>query len=157
MVGRDRPYAELVALLAGAGAGHGRAALIRGDAGMGKTTLVESIAGSASMSTVWGWCSADQTEPYLPWRPLFDHVGIAPPDAAGGEELGRRRLFAAVVDALRRTGPLLLVLEDLHWADPPSLRLLRVVAEALPRTPVCLLATVRDDPLETGGTEVASA
>jgi hypothetical protein len=158
MVGRDRPYAELVALLAGAGAGRGRAALIRGEAGMGKTTLVEAIAGTAEVTTVWGWCSADQTEPYLPWRPLFDHLGIAPPQASmvGGEELGRRRLFAAAVDALRRTAPTLLVLEDLHWADPPSLRLLRVVAEALPRTPVCLLATVRDDPLETSGTDVTS-
>jgi hypothetical protein len=157
MVGRDRPYAELVALLAGAGAGRGRAALIRGEAGMGKTTLVESIVGSSDVTTVWGWCSADQTEPYLLWWPLFEHFGIAPPDAAGGEELGRRRLFASVVDALRQTAPLLLVLEDLHWADPPSLRLLHVAAEALPRTPVCLLATVRDDPLETGSPEVVSA
>jgi predicted ATPase len=90
------------------------------------------------------------------WRPLFRHLGVAEPgdEVPSGptdEELGRHRLFAAVVDALDtagRSGPLLVVLEDLHWADPLSLVLLRLVAEALPGMPVCLLATVRDDPLE---------
>jgi predicted ATPase len=83
MVGRNRPYAELNALLEAACAGHGRAALVRGEAGMGKTTLVETLAGNAEF---------DQTAPYLPWVPLFRHLGVVAPnrEAVGGPAAAAR-------------------------------------------------------------------
>lgn len=60
-------------------------------------------------------------------------------------------LFASVVDALEtaaRDGPLLMVVEDLHWADVPSLLLLRSVIDALPSMPAALIVTCRDEPGE---------
>jgi hypothetical protein len=162
MVGRDRPLAELNALLEAARAGRGRAALVRGEAGMGKTTLVETLAAnaeSAGVAAVWGWCSFDQTAPYLPWVPLFRHLGVVAPNreavrGPAADDLDRQRLFAEIVEGLG-SEPLLLVIEDIHWADPPSLVLLRVLTEALPRMPICLVVTMRDDPLEASA-EVAA-
>jgi hypothetical protein len=73
--------------------------------------------------------------PYWPWRRISRDLALDDPFAAGDagrvDELDRQLLFAAVVEALdaaSRREPLLLVVEDVHWADPASLRLLRTVA-----------------------------
>jgi len=61
-------------------------------------------------------------------------------------ELDRFRLFDAVnrfVQAPARTNPILLALDDLHWADRSSLRLLEFVARGLPRSRVLIVGTCR--------------
>ena len=52
---------------------------------------------------------------------------------------------------LARQQPLLLVLEDLHWADPESLEFLRVFARSIASLPLLLVATYRDDDLRLSG------
>ena len=62
----------------------------------------------------------------------------------------RRHLFDAVIAVVRRLaarGPVLLVLDDLHWADRSSLLLARQLVRAAPLGPVALLGTFRDDEL----------
>ena len=62
----------------------------------------------------------------------------------------RRHLFDAVISVVRRLaarGPVLLVLDDLHWADRSSLLLARQLVRAAPLGPVLLLGTFRDDEL----------
>ena len=94
--------------------------------------------------------------PFSPWRRLLRDLGGVGPDFAGAvpgnlDELDRDRLFASVLDALEtaaRDGPLLLVVEDLHWADVPSLLLLRSVIDALQGRPAALIVTCRDEPGE---------
>ena len=84
-------------------------------------------------------------------RELAPDDPFAAGDAGRVAELDRQLLFAAVVEALdaaSRREPLLLVVEDVHWADPASLRLLRTVADAVPALPVALVITCRDDPGE---------
>lgn len=74
-------------------------------------------------------------------------VGDAAEPGAGDPEAARFRLFDAVAGLLRNAGsraPLVVVLEDLHSADEPSLLLLRFVARSLPRARVMVLATYRD-------------
>jgi predicted ATPase len=69
------------------------------------------------------------------------------PRPEAGAERARARLFDGVVTLLRARGaeaPRLLVLDDLHQADEPSLRLLRFVVRELARLPVLLVATYRD-------------
>ena len=64
--GRDREQAELAAALTGARAGHGRAVLLLGEAGMGKSVLADWLAGQAGdagMQVARGACSAAGTRP----------------------------------------------------------------------------------------------
>ena len=170
LVGRSRELAALVELLGDASAGHGRAAVVLGDAGIGKTRLVEALtdaARDAGFAVAWGRCPDSEMPPYWPWtqalgRLLGSGTGPAPgasptvSDSSGllgGEPLGGRAgLFAAVVDALDgATGaqPALIVLEDAHWADTPSLALLQFVVSALPGMAALVVVTAREDPLES--------
>ena len=169
MVGRARPLAELDSLLAAAIDGRGRSAVVLGEPGMGKTTLAEALAdraGDAGVTVAWGWCSATEMPPFWPWRTILrelvpDHrLAAEQPADAGADGLGllrgdagaRARLFVSVIDALQKVsseGPIVLVLEDLQWADSASLLLLRTVIDALPGLRVLLVATCRDEPLES--------
>ncbi len=105
-----------------------------------------------------------ETPPYGPWRMVFAR---APADSAlptlptavlplehAGEALGGQEAIVARVlaylAALAGRQPLVLLLEDLHWADPASLDLLRVVARALAELPLLLLATYRADEVARG-------
>jgi DNA-binding CsgD family transcriptional regulator/tetratricopeptide (TPR) repeat protein len=83
---------------------------------------------------------------------LLPELGHRPPRQAGDPEQEKRRIFSALAGAfscLAAGQPLLLVVEDLHWADETSLELLAVLARRVPREPILLLATYRDD--EVGG------
>ena len=99
------------------------------------------------------------TPPYGPWLDLFDACafdqGLPPPPAAFAEGRLERvtdqaALFAEVrtfFAALAATRLALLLLEDLHWADPASLELLRHLAPRLRHWPILLLVTYRGDEL----------
>ncbi len=90
---------------------------------------------------------------------LMPELGAPGGDAATRLPAEQRRFvfFDAVAQALRRAGrkrPLLVVFEDLHWADRASLRLLEHLSYELSGTPVMLLATLRDAPPALGGPSV---
>ena len=158
LVGREQPLARVVALCDGARAGHGRVVLVTGEAGIGKTRFAEAVAEAAARRgtrIAWGWCSHEDAPPYGPWSPALRTLDIqlpvlgSVPSSATAE---RQRRFVEVVEQLRDRAaqtPLVLVLEDLHCADVPSLRLLRVVADATPASALLVLGTCRDDPLES--------
>ena len=72
---------------------------------------------------------------------------------ASADPGARHRLFGAVTDLLEglaRPQPLLLVLDDLHWADSATLLLLRHIAREAPSAPVLVIATYRDAEVEPG-------
>jgi tetratricopeptide (TPR) repeat protein len=159
MVGREVERAELAAALSAAQRGHGRVALLLGEAGMGKSMLADWLAehartagmqvvrgtsSPAGMAPLWPWQRAlTAIAPQLPWR---GDGGVSFPAASG-----RDALAAAVVDAIADAAqrrPLLVVLEDLHWSDPASLSVLRAVVDAVPALAVMVLLTCRDDPQE---------
>lgn len=71
----------------------------------------------------------------------------APPPTSSDDATERYQLFESVADLLRRlatAGPLVLVLDDLHWAEPTALLLLRHLARALIEVPVLVVASFRD-------------
>jgi predicted ATPase len=84
---------------------------------------------------------------------LLPELGLQPAAAASEPDQEKRRIFYALCGALSRLAtrqPLLLVIEDLHWADDASLELLAVLARRVPRESILLLGTYRDDEV-TGG------
>ena len=151
LIGRDEEVARLAGVLERARAGTAGAVLIAGDAGVGKTRILDELAGRAAdagMTVLTGHCVdlGDVGLPYLPFteilgalagddrfaaalaaHPAVDRLLGAGTDAAR-DAGGRLRLFegiAGLLADLSDIAPLLLVLEDLHWADQSSRDLLR--------------------------------
>ena len=163
LVGRTLEQLFLREELAAVLAGRGRLVLLGGEAGIGKTTLARDLAAEAAargVRVLTGACyDLTNTPPYGPWLDLFDacardHDLPPPPAAFAGGRLERvtdqAALFAEVrafFAELAAAGPALLLLEDLHWADPASLELLRHLAPRLRHWPILLLVTYRGDEL----------
>jgi hypothetical protein len=154
IVGRDSEQAELAAALEGARAGHGRAALLLGVAGMGKSVLADWLieqAEQAGVHVARGGCSAGGMPPLWPWRRSLAAIGLELPwqeDRAVAGPADRELLAAAIVEivaAVATRQPLLIVLEDLHWADPVSVLVARAAAETAAALPLMLLLTCRDE------------
>ncbi|MFJ4330890.1 MULTISPECIES: ATP-binding protein [unclassified Streptomyces] len=152
LVGREDELARLTGVLDRARAGEARAVLVAGDAGVGKTRTLDEVAGRAAAAgtTVFTGHCVDLGDVGLPYLPFTEILGALAADErfaavlaghpvadrllGGGPEDGpdaapsRLRLFegvAALLTDLADVAPLLLVLEDLHWADQSSRDLLR--------------------------------
>jgi DNA-binding CsgD family transcriptional regulator/tetratricopeptide (TPR) repeat protein len=127
-------------------AGRGRLVLVSGEAGIGKTALIETFERSVGLRTLHGTCDGLFTPRAL--GPLFDvatEAGGALLEACEAER-PREELFATLLVTLAAQ-PTMIVLEDLHWADEATLDLLRHVGRRLKDLPVVMLATYRDDGL----------
>lgn len=158
MIGRVQELAELMRLLDDAHSGRGRAALVLGEPGMGKSTLIDALiagAEAAGIRVATGWCTSAEAPPYWPWIPIMralDPAHQAATSGTGGDAaLARRRLVASTWEALSTAAVdagLLVIIEDAHWADLASLDVLRFVVDALRGTRVLVVATARDDQLE---------
>jgi DNA-binding CsgD family transcriptional regulator len=174
LVGRDTEIARLRALLDDAAAGRAVTALVGGDAGVGKSRLVTevmAVARQRGFTVLCGQCAEiGDSVPYLPFADAFR---TAPPDIEqavkarpvlarllpdGGEPvqetdpsgMARQQMFGAVLGALAElaaASPLLLVLEDLHWADATTRHLVTFLARMLRRERVAIIGTYRTDDL----------
>lgn len=155
-VGRAAELAILRGRLADAAAGSGGLVLVSGPPGIGKTRLVEEAV-SDTAAVVWGRCADDPGAPPLwPWRRVVEALpsvdsavtaAFAETEGAADVQAARFRLVAAASDALvaaAEPSGLVVVLEDLHWADEASLRLLRHLAGELRRSKLAVIATHRD-------------
>ena len=164
-MGREAERSVVTEVLGAAAAGAPGAVLVVGDPGTGKTRLVDdalTTAAAAGLVSAVGRCSQDDGAPPLwPWYALLDGLGIDRPAeldrAADGADIGPERAFA-VQDALARAvrdrardQPVLLVVEDLHWADTRTLRALtHLVTTLRAGDRVALLATRRARPQPAG-------
>jgi class 3 adenylate cyclase len=181
-VGRTGERAILRRLVERAAAGSGAVALIAGEAGLGKTRLVDETAREArarSMFVVYGHCrDMEGATPYLPFveaiedgltitaRDVFraamgesgpeiarfvPRVRVAfpdlPPPLALPTDQARHHMFENVCDFFARAAsiqPMMVVLEDLHWADESTVQLLESVARRVARSALLVIATYRD-------------
>ena len=121
----------------------GRVALVAGEAGIGKSTLLEATA--AAHGTVW-WGRCDALETPLPLAPWLDIARERGPRFAGLLPGPRPMLFAAVLDELRAAAtPVLVVIEDAHWADDATLDLLKFLGRRIEGARAVLAISFRDD------------
>lgn len=148
-VGRAAELGALDQGLAAARGGDGGLILIHGDPGMGKSALAAQavrLAHAAGMRTRWGRClEGEGAAPYRPWTQILADLDATDLTEASDTD-SRFRLFDEVADALRRAAEpdgLLIVIDDLHWADVPSLRLLQVLASAVARSRLLVVGLYR--------------
>jgi tetratricopeptide (TPR) repeat protein len=161
-VGRAEELEELRASLDDAGAGRGSVALVTGEAGIGKTRLMQEVAGAA-LDQGWrvlsGRCWEEGGAPaYWPWIQVVRAAGgelerlaqampERPSSAAVDPESVRFELFDAVtrfLTAAAEAKPILVVLDDLHAADAPSLLLLRFLGQSIRETRILVLGSYRE-------------
>jgi tetratricopeptide (TPR) repeat protein len=180
-VGRERPRRRLLAVLGEALAGRMRLAMVSGEAGIGKTALVEVVAGEASerAAVCWGTCWAGAPG-YWPWTLALDALATAVGRDVAAELAGEDRdLLATIVPALgpttdlgdqrtfalldatarwiasaARHRPAVVVLDDLHWADQSSLALLEFLARGRLEAPLLIVGAYRHDDLEPATRDV---
>jgi DNA-binding CsgD family transcriptional regulator len=146
---------------------------VSGDAGIGKTRLLHEFSASAApdVLVVTGQCADSGVGP-LPQAAiigvvsaLVESVGVEAVREASGSAAdalgllvpavgepragtGADRLHAAVAEAVRgiaRTRPVVVVIEDLHWADGATLSMVRQLASAISDVPVLLVLSYRSD------------
>ncbi|MFI7640628.1 ATP-binding protein [Nonomuraea sp. NPDC049400] len=151
LIGRDRPAAILRGEVERALVSHGSLVLVTGEAGIGKSTLVasaaeEAVRGGARLLT--GVCWEGEGAPgHWPWVQVVRRLAAEPLTGSEGFEL-YDTVTGLLVDASRER-PVVVVLEDLHWADAASLRLLEFVVRHAWFERLLVIGTYRDS--EVGG------
>jgi len=145
---RQSQLEELTHHLQDAGRRAGKIAFVGGEAGAGKSALVEHFAQQSSRAArvVWGHSDALQTSRVLgPVTEIAAALSFSPSGApAAGSS--REQLFAFLFEKLSAPSPLtLVVLEDLHWADEATLDFVRFIGHRIQRTRCLILGTYRDD------------
>lgn len=186
LVGRDQPAAVLDAEVARTLASHGGLVLVTGEAGIGKSSLVAGAVAAARTGgalVAVGTCWDREGAPgHWPWVQVARALArLAPADAwaaarseAGGElevlldtdgstlggsattEFGLHDAVTRLLVALAREQPVVVVVEDLHWADEASLRLLEFVARHGWYERLLLVGTYRDVEVEAGDHPLAA-
>lgn len=168
MIGRDRDLSVASLLLSASVAGTGTMLLVSGEAGIGKSRLARALTGAAlgkGFYVLEGAC--DERDQALPFAVFIDCLRQEI-HGSGGHRIDHflatdSEPFTRILPELRAPGPersslfvglsqerpLLLVLEDLHWADETSLELLQLLPRRVASAPVLILGTARSDEPES--------
>jgi len=174
LVGRQTEVNELECGLGAAREGHGELVLVVGEAGVGKTRLVQDVLARSGSLVLAGAATQEVTSPYEPLvaalraatrtapdsfaagcGPLAAHLApLLPELGPAPESSDRPTLFEAlrcVLESVARANPgVVLFLDDLQWADDATLELLPALAGWLARTPLLVLGAYRNDELSRG-------
>jgi DNA-binding CsgD family transcriptional regulator len=169
LVGRRDERSQLEGALQMARLGSGSLVLVAGDAGVGKTRLVDHVSGASGEAVLWGRARQGAATPYGPvvsalrsllrvdaqaldgCGPLRDHLALILPELGEpARESDRPTLLEAVRAALghvARAETAVVVLDDLQWSDEATLELLPSLAESVSELQVLIFATYRSDGL----------
>jgi tetratricopeptide (TPR) repeat protein len=166
LVGREGELATLVTLMTEAAGGRGSSVLIEGEPGIGKSALVRAaVADAANLGCQVFWGAGDELGQALPLLPLLDALGVREPGAGTRRQtivqLLRGELAtdhgadvsAALTEQLLAliaeqcaVQPMILVIDDLQWADQATIALWGRLARSVPRLPLMLVGTMRPVP-----------
>ena len=148
---RDDCLEELDAALRETAGGEGRLALVFGEAGIGKTSVVDRFVElrRRSIHVLWGRCDALFTP--QPLGPLHDMAAHLPEalQALLQSTANRLAIFAAFLRELQHgREPTVVVIEDVHWADAATLDLMKYVGRRLRGVRALVILTYRDDEID---------
>ena len=165
LVGRRDERALLARLLRQAVRGRGRAVLIEGEPGIGKSALARAAVAAApraGFQVFWG--TGDELGTSLPLQPLLDALRVREPSAnarrntilgllrgeaaAGGIDVpsALAEQLLALVTEETAARPVVLVIDDLQWADPASIALWQRLASTASHLPLLLIGMMRPVP-----------
>ena len=172
LIGRERETAELESLIAAARDGHGAVVLVAGEAGFGKSRLVDEAAAASALTVLTGASRQGALSPYAAvvaalrtllradpgaLRDLGPLTGFLTPllpelgrSSVGGDSATLLEAFRETFHALARAGPIVLVLDDLHWSDDATLSLLPALADGIDELGLLVLGVYRSDELPRG-------
>jgi DNA-binding CsgD family transcriptional regulator/tetratricopeptide (TPR) repeat protein len=122
--------------------------LVAGEAGAGKTSLVRAFIESLDQTTLVIQGACDPLTTPRPLSPLYDFA--ADPDAGLADVVDPERdpigIFSEVLERLRHTiRPIIMVIEDIHWADDATLDFLRYIGRRIGDSKSLAICTYRDD------------
>jgi DNA-binding CsgD family transcriptional regulator len=166
LVGRDSEMALLTGLIKEVARGRGNSVLVEGEPGIGKSTLVRAAvaqAQEAGCQVFWG--AGDELGQELPLQPFLDALRVREPSANPRQETVVRLLrgevaadrgtdvpamlaeqLLALVAEQYAVRPVILVVDDLQWADPASVTLWGRLARSAQQAPLLLVGTMRPVP-----------
>lgn len=158
MLERQAALAAVGQVLEEASQGHGGVLFLVGQAGLGKTTLLDHARQRAGPMARVGVARGGAMEAALPFgviTQVIDDLGGPPvlqmppaglsPDDARASQFYRTRQW---LEGLAAAGPVVLAIDDLHWSDPESLALLSYLCRRMAELPVAVIATLRPWPPE---------
>ena len=181
LVGRERELQALRSALETAHTGTGSVVLLAGEAGAGKTRVVQefaSVARAQGVSVLWGRCPEGGQAPYAPWESILGQcarmlspecrhgdmdesaavlaqlvpdtraalAGLPRPESPGARDecFRLQGAIAGVILGAAERQPLIVVLDDLQWAAPASLGVLRHVARSVDQACLLVIGMYRD-------------
>lgn len=179
LIGRDADLRELDALYAQVVAGEPRAVVVAGEAGIGKSRLLaEFTARSAASARVLHGQCVDLGEVAPPYAPItavlrelvdqvgtdrvleaagpgWDTIGVLLPELSdhvtgGANENRLHEGVALLLEHVARERPVIVVIEDLHWADEATLTVLRFLLRAVASGPIMIVLSYRSDDVHRG-------
>ena len=166
LVGRDHELSRLISCAAEATAGHGQAVLIEGEPGIGKSALVRAAcAAAADRGCQVYWGAGDELGQALPLLPILDGLRVREPSAnprqetivallrgevasGHGEDVptALAEQLLALVSELCAARPMVLVVDDLQWADQASVTLWERLSRSARHLPLLLVGMMRPVP-----------
>jgi DNA-binding CsgD family transcriptional regulator/tetratricopeptide (TPR) repeat protein len=145
---RDELLDSLQDHLAAAARGSGSMVLVAGEAGAGKSALVHAFTAALGDHTLVVEGACDPLTTPRPLGPLYDFAADPDSGLAGLAAEGRAAvdMFGEVLDRLKKSiRPIVMVIEDLHWADDGTLDFLRFVGRRVADTKGLVVCTYRED------------
>jgi predicted ATPase len=125
----------------------GQVLLVRGEAGIGKTTLLRTFCAGlgGGVRVLWALCEPLCTP--RPLGPLLDVAALTEGELREKVEAGAppHDVAAALLREVAGPAPTVLIVEDVHWADAATLDVIRLVARRVAAAPLLLVATYRDE------------
>ena len=148
LIEREKPLQELIDLARNAAKGRGAIALVCGEAGIGKTSMLEQLRVSAgpSCNVIWGGCDALFTPRAL--GPIYDmaHSLGSKVNTYLADGVQSSQLFAAVIRHIETSHAVtILVFEDVHWADNATLDFLKFLGRRVTMLNALLVMSFRND------------
>src|SRR5690606_34075905 len=147
---REKYLADLYNLFQKTKNGHGNITVVYGEAGIGKTSLVDAFSKQINNSRIlWGVC--DDLYTPRPLSPLYDIAAQLESKILNQLDSGipRPSIFSNLMKELQQNEPNVIVVEDLHWADESTFDLIKFLGRRINMLKTLLIITYRDDEIKS--------